>query len=167
MMLCPSCNEQQYDQTVNDAGACMACQSLSLLAEGRPIDQLPPHTVTEQGVNEMGQRFARLRYIDGSVDHIDPIPWNEPLVDTAQQPTTGRTLFPLSPRPMSPEQVSDTVAELDGQPANEVLVERLDKLSSELGFVLNRDDVRRNTMLDGAILFAELCNGEALRVRVS
>lgn len=64
----------------NDGDRCMACQAVSRLAEGASaLAQLPPHWVVEEGINAVGQRYVRLRYIDGSEDWIDPVPWTEAL----------------------------------------------------------------------------------------
>jgi hypothetical protein len=62
---------------------------------------------------------------------------------------------------MSPESVRETVVHLDSQPITEEMVQWLDKLATELGFRLDLDALRRNTMLGGAILFADLAQGQA------
>jgi hypothetical protein len=80
---------QQYNKAVNDGDHCMACEGEDILLAGidpgrrcwRPsaesLSGLPPHEVTEVGADAAGQRYARLRYSDGSEGLIDPIPWDE------------------------------------------------------------------------------------------
>jgi len=73
--MCTRCKEQQYDETSNPTGVCMSCHGTSMLIEGRMLDVLPPHHIVEEGINAVGQRYVRLRYVDGSEDLIDPLPW--------------------------------------------------------------------------------------------
>jgi hypothetical protein len=35
------------------------------------LRDLPPHHVTEEGVNAVGQSYYRLRYVDGSEDLVE------------------------------------------------------------------------------------------------
>jgi hypothetical protein len=50
----------------------------------------------------------------------------------------------------------DAIQRFDRLPVNDVAVDRLVDLAAELGRALNVDALRSGTMLDGAILFAEL-----------
>ncbi len=81
---------QRYNKVVNDGDHCMACEGEDiLLAAFDPVvggvwmpcaeslSDLPPHEVTEVGADVIGQRYARLRYSDGSEGIIDPIPRDE------------------------------------------------------------------------------------------
>ena len=81
---------QLYNTVVNTQDHCMACQGEILLAGYDPVGRvwmpcaeslsdLPPHEITEEGVKAAGQRYARLRYADGSEGLIDPIPWDDRL----------------------------------------------------------------------------------------
>jgi hypothetical protein len=80
--LCTFCREQSFDPMHNDRDTCMACQALQRLAEGaHSLENLPLHHVVEEGVNVIGQRYVRLRYIDGSEDLIDPVPWDETVAE--------------------------------------------------------------------------------------
>jgi len=50
----------------------------------------------------------------------------------------------------------DAIGRYDRLPINDVAVDRLAHLAAELGQALNVQGLRSGTMLDGAILFAEL-----------
>lgn len=84
MKQCPRCHGD-YDERSNDGDGCMSCQALSQLASGgvASLDDLPLHEVVEEGINLIGQRYVRLRYADGSLDLIDPIPWDETIGEVA------------------------------------------------------------------------------------
>lgn len=64
---CPRGCGQSYDQDVNDGDRCYACVGNSLVIDGaESLRHLPPHDVTEEGINVVGQSYYRLRYVDGS-----------------------------------------------------------------------------------------------------
>jgi len=81
---------QLYNTVVNLEDHCMACQGDIRLLGYDPVGRvwmscaeslsdLPPHEVTEEGLNAAGQRYVRLQYADGSECLIDPIPvpWDD------------------------------------------------------------------------------------------
>lgn len=72
MIDCPTCG-QPYDQAINDVGhQCYACVGNGRIVEGAGrLQDLPPHQVTEEGINIVGQNYHRLRYVDGSEDLLD------------------------------------------------------------------------------------------------
>ncbi len=61
-----------YNQEINDGDRCYACVGNALVIEGaESLRDLPPHRVTEEGMNVVGQSYYRLRYIDGSEDLVE------------------------------------------------------------------------------------------------
>ena len=69
MVTCPTC-QRQYDERSSNAGRCMACQGQQVTKRDGALQDLPPHQVTEEGLDETGRRYIRVRYADGSDDFI-------------------------------------------------------------------------------------------------
>lgn len=78
--ICTRCHER-FDAA--DADVCMSCLGIEQMASlgCSSLADLPPHRIKEQGINAVGQRYARVVYADSSEDLIDPIPWDESLDD--------------------------------------------------------------------------------------
>ena len=97
---------QVYNTVVNTVGHCMACRGDILLTGYDPVGRvwtpcveslsdLPPHEVTEEGVDAAGQWYARLRYADGSEGLIDPLPLGRTRFRLLLTTTASGHLIPL------------------------------------------------------------------------
>ena len=101
---------QLYNTVVNTQDHCMACQGEILLAGYDPVGRvwmpcaeslsdLPPHEIAEEDVDAAGQRYARLRYADGSEGLIDPIPLGMTRFRLLLAATANGHLIPLRRQP--------------------------------------------------------------------
>ncbi len=70
LRLCTECAEQMYDDAYNDdpGGRCMRCLNFARLIVNSQPQELPPHTITEDSINAVGERSVRVLYADGSTD---------------------------------------------------------------------------------------------------